>query len=65
MNTSEIIGKKIEYEAGGQVHTGKILDRFRTTAIRQGDQVQLDLYLIESEGVTYKISPMQIKRVLL
>jgi hypothetical protein len=65
MKNTEIIGKKIEYEASGQVYTGKVMDEFRTLSWRNGEQVQIDLYLVETNGGhTFKISPMQVIRIL-
>jgi hypothetical protein len=63
MKTTNIIGKRVTYETGNTVYNGTILDKFRTLSIRNGEQVQMDLYLVESGGNTYKISPMQITKV--
>jgi len=65
MNNQSIIGKKIEYEASGQVHIGTVLDKFTTLSHREGEHVKVELYLVEiSGGRTFKISPMQVIKIL-
>lgn len=56
----------VEYEAGGRIYTGRVMDKFSILSKQEnGQELSFDLYLISMpDGKIYKISPVAIKRIL-
>ncbi len=65
VQNSLVIGSKIEYTAGGELVTGLVVDKFTALSQREGRETKQDYYLVQAEGGrVFKISPMQVKRIL-
>lgn len=66
VQNSLVIGCKIEYEAvGGQLFTAVVVDKFTAFSNRDGRETKQDYYLVQTEGGrVFKISPMQVKKIL-
>lgn len=66
MLTSEMIGKKIEYETGGRTYQARIVDKITILRTdREGQESAFDLYLVAlPDGQVYKISPVTVKKIL-
>lgn len=63
-DTPEIIGMRVEYEAGGRTYTGRIIDKARILGRDQDEGQAFDLYIIEVDGRIYKVSPAAIKKII-
>lgn len=60
-----IIGRLVEYEAAGIMHTGRIIDKVRILGRGHDEGKEFDLYLIQVEGGRiWKVSPAAVKRIL-
>ncbi len=60
-----LIGARVQYESGGQLYQGIILDKVRV--LMRGDDIGegYDLYLVQiADGKVFKISPAQVKGIL-
>ena len=66
MKETKLIGQMVEYEAGGRLYIGRVVDKFSILSKQDnGQELAFDLYLISMpNGKTYKISPVAIKKIL-
>ena len=64
MENIEMIGQMVEYEAGGRLYRGRILDKVRIIGKREDAGQAFDLYVIECDHRIFKISPAQIKQLI-
>lgn len=58
-----IIGARVQYESGGQLYQGVVLDKVRVRPHNENGEAY-DLYIIDVGGKLFKISPVMIRRVI-
>jgi hypothetical protein len=63
--TENIIGCRVEYDAGGRTYIGRIIDKVRILGRDQDEGQAFDLYIVKLDsGRVYKVSPAAVKQIL-